>query len=440
MPWQRLGTQTVVGSGVVLEDGSILTNAHVVEYAVGIEVKRDGTSKTFPANVAWFSPTCDLALLEVEDAAFTKGAPGVAVGNMPAIGDEVVVHGYPVGGESLSTTAGVVSRIEMTLNSYSIESVLSVQIDAALNPGNSGGPVLSDGKLVGVAAAVQKDSDGIGFMVPSPVIRHFLQDIKDGTLDGLPTLGVLTQSMDSQALCISLGLDAKKGLLIDAVAYGSTAAGVLRPNDVLLEFDDHTIGSDGTVESEYGPRVDFYYLVRQHQMGDKVNVKLWRSGQEISTQLVLQQGGQRAYTSHDESRPSYRIFAGLLFQPLSYDYLIQFGDGDAPSELWYCSMNEGAATKQRRQWLLLNRVLPHEVNRGYQDWGDSIIDTVNGRVPSDLSDLNRILDSADGQYLDILLLDHTRMVLDLAAARAANPEIMENFGMVRDRYPSTDLQ
>jgi hypothetical protein len=355
---------------------------------------------------------------------------------MPEVGEQVVVHGYPMGGDALSTTAGVISRIEMTLNFYSIESVLSVQIDAALNPGNSGGPVLNNGKIVGIASSLLEEADGVGFMVPPPVIQHFLEDIEDGTLDGIPMLELSGQLLESDALRGSLGLDTEDGVLVNRVAYGSSAWGVLQPGDVLLEFDGYTIGVDGTVMSEYGTRLDYYYLVRNRQVGETVGVKLWRDGEELEREITLNRQGLRAFTSHEEPRPGYRIFAGLLFQPLSYDYLMLF-EGSTPPGLFYCASYELLATESRRRWIVLNQVLPHELTRGYQEWSDLVVDTVNGRIPLDMADLNQILDTTDDPWLRIRFLDGDSIVLDLAAARAAEAEILENFGVGSDRYPPT---
>jgi S1-C subfamily serine protease len=96
-PWRTLEVMTASGSGVLLNDRRILTNAHVVEDAVSVEVQRAGMAKPYTATVEFVGHDCDLALLSVDDEAFFKGAGGIPLGTMPGLKDAVQVHGFPVG-------------------------------------------------------------------------------------------------------------------------------------------------------------------------------------------------------------------------------------------------------------------------------------------------------------------------------------------------------
>ncbi|MGD8606679.1 MAG: serine protease, partial [Myxococcales bacterium] len=149
LPWQTLGSEPFSGSGVIIDGHRILTNAHVVEDAVGIEVKRADGSETFPAKVAFISHDADLALLSVEDARAFRGARPLEIGPTPKLLQRVDVWGFPEGGTTLSITSGIVSRIEVGDYLQSGQRLLSAQIDAAINSGNSGGPVISRGAIVG---------------------------------------------------------------------------------------------------------------------------------------------------------------------------------------------------------------------------------------------------------------------------------------------------
>ena len=106
-PWQTQGVEASGGSGVIIEGNRILTNAHVVESAVRVEVKRAGGSAQFPARVTHISHDADLALLQVDDNRFFEGARAIRVGNMPKLQQDVVVYGFPVGGHTLSITSGI---------------------------------------------------------------------------------------------------------------------------------------------------------------------------------------------------------------------------------------------------------------------------------------------------------------------------------------------
>jgi len=104
---------------------------------------------------------------------------------MPAILDDVLVFGFPEGGESISVTKGIISRIEVTRYTHSLLDMLALQIDAAINSGNSGGPIIKNGKIVGVAMQSMKDAENIGYVIPTPIIDHFLKDLDDGRHDGI---------------------------------------------------------------------------------------------------------------------------------------------------------------------------------------------------------------------------------------------------------------
>ncbi|NND46865.1 MAG: serine protease, partial [Woeseiaceae bacterium] len=153
-PWQTEGPDAAVGSGAIVmtpRGERVLTNAHVVQNQVFIEVRRYGKSRKFEAAVEGVGHVCDLALLNIKDPGFAKGAPALPIGDLPSLGDRVAALGFPIGGDRLSITEGIVSRIEMNPYVHSQRNLLAVQIDAAINAGNSGGPVVKDGEIVGIA-------------------------------------------------------------------------------------------------------------------------------------------------------------------------------------------------------------------------------------------------------------------------------------------------
>ena len=198
-PWQKFGQTSGNGSGCIISGKRILTNAHVVANQTFIQVRRAGEARKYTAELEAVAHDCDLAILRVKDDSFFSGVIPVAIGYLPEIGNQVAVYGFPKGGDKLSITEGVVSRVEHTKYTHSNANLLACQIDAAINSGNSGGPVIKGDKLVGVAVQSMSanDAENIGYMVPAPVIRHFLTDIRDGSYDGIPDLGISWQKMEN---------------------------------------------------------------------------------------------------------------------------------------------------------------------------------------------------------------------------------------------------
>ena len=154
----------------------IITNAHVVENYSLIQVRCAGSADKYVAKVLCIGHDVDLALLLVPDDSFWEGLPLVTLGSgLPRLASEVFAVGFPVGGDDVSATRGVVSRILVG----GLTDNLCVQIDAAINPGNSGGPVFdSSGKLVGVAFSGLMNANNVGYIIPLPVVHTFLQNFR----------------------------------------------------------------------------------------------------------------------------------------------------------------------------------------------------------------------------------------------------------------------
>ena len=147
---------------------------------------------------------CDLALLTVEEDEFFEGVAPVQFGPLPHLSAPVSVIGYPIGGVAISITSGVVSRTEVTNYAHGGIDLLGVQIDAAINSGNSGGPAFNaKGECVGVAFQSLKhdDAENIGYVIPPPVVKHFIHDYdKNKRYTGFPSLPFSWQRVESPAL------------------------------------------------------------------------------------------------------------------------------------------------------------------------------------------------------------------------------------------------
>ena len=192
-PWRQEGVSGASGSGFFISGGRIMTNAHVIADARQILVRRPDEANPYVATLEAVGNDCDLAVLRVADPAFARGLRPLAFGHLPRTGTRVVTYGFPLGGQDVSSTAGIVSRVESRGYVHSgADSHLVVQTDAAINPGNSGGPVIQDGRVVGVAFQGFPGFDNMGFFIPVPVVRHFLANLGDGRYDGFPDSGLST--------------------------------------------------------------------------------------------------------------------------------------------------------------------------------------------------------------------------------------------------------
>ena len=199
-PWTKQSPSDQTGSGVVIEGKRILTNAHVVNYASQVQIQANQAGDKISATVEAIAPGIDLAVLKLEDGTFFDAHPPLARAKvLPDSKDVVLTYGYPEGGNSLSITKGIISRVEFDAYNFPV-SGLRIQIDAAINPGNSGGPAVVGDKMIGLTFSRLNGADNIGYIIPNEEINLFLQDIADGHYDGKPAMYDDLQTLENPAL------------------------------------------------------------------------------------------------------------------------------------------------------------------------------------------------------------------------------------------------
>ena len=425
-PWQSHGGQMATGSGCIIAGNRILTNAHVVDDHTFIQVRRESDPKKYTATVEAVGQDYDLALLRVEDPDFFRGVAPLEFGELPNLQDAVTVFGYPMGGEQLSITAGVVSRIEVVSYAQSGRELLSIQIDAAINPGNSGGPVLKDGKIVGVAMQEIRSGQDLGYMIPVPVIRHFLDDVRRGQAEGVPALGIATHNTENESLRRYYGIpDDAGGVVVTHVAPFSSADGLLQEGDVVLELDGVPVGSDGTVPFREHERLDMSHVISSKHVGDEVAVKYLRGGTISEPKIVLKRFPDLVPSPKASAKPSYYIYGGLTFTVLSADLMNEWRDASmfgsdsmVPLPFKYRAYGPGAMNEQRRKELVvLSEVLPDAVNVGYHDHRFELITKVNGKAFGSFQEFVTLVEHNTEEY--VVFENEGKQQLILAAKDAA---------------------
>ncbi len=441
-PWRVDAQKASSGSGSIIQGNRILTNAHVVSNSILIQVLKEGDSRKYVATKEFVAHDCDLAILKVEDPGFFRGTVPVELGGLPFKRDKVAVYGFPVGGDELSITEGVVSRIEISTYSHSRRQLLNVQTDAAINPGNSGGPVFQGRRMVGVAFQGMNavTAQNTGYFVPVPIIQRFLEEVKLGRYRGVPALGVAVEGMENTSLRRYYGLrDGQPGILVTKVAYGSSAWGKIQEEDVLTSIAGYPIANDMTISFRPGERVDFDYPVNVRHVGDAIAVGLLRHKQALSVALVLKADVRLVPLPAYDQAPTYLIFDGLVFTPFNMNY--PGINKDTYSELKTVFFH-GLPTADRQQVVLLNHILPHAINKGYgPEFNLLMITRVNGHSISAMGDLPAAFKDPKGG-LQVIEFDKpkevgTTIALDAAGSAAASADILRQYNIPADR--SADL-
>ncbi|KAF8089707.1 hypothetical protein N665_0498s0009 [Sinapis alba] len=426
-----------VCSAFMIGDGKLLTNAHCVEHDTQVKVKRRGDDRKYVAKVLVRGVDCDIALLSVENEDFWKGAEPLRLGHLPRLQDSVTVVGYPLGGDTISVTKGVVSRIEVTSYAHGSSDLLGIQIDAAINPGNSGGPAFNDqGECIGVAFQVYRseETENIGYVIPTTVVSHFLTDYeRNGKYTGYPCLGVLLQKLENPALRECLKVPTNEGVLVRRVEPTSDASKVLKEGDVIVSFDDLRVGCEGTVPFRSSERIAFRYLISQKFAGDVVELGIIRVGEPKKVQVVLRPRVHLVPYHIDGGQPSYIIIAGLVFTPLS-EPLIEEECEDSIGLKLLTKARYSVARFRGEQIVLAN-----EVNIGYEDMNNQQVLKFNGTHIRNIHHLAHLIDMCkDNKYMVFEFEDNYVAVLEREASNSASLCILKDYGIPSER--SADLR
>ncbi|XP_010545055.1 PREDICTED: protease Do-like 2, chloroplastic [Tarenaya hassleriana] len=440
LPWQKQRQYTSTGSAFMIGDGKLLTNAHCVEHDTQVKVKRRGDDRKYVAKVLARGVDCDIALLSVENEEFWKGAEPLRLGHLPRLQDAVTVVGYPLGGDTISVTKGVVSRIEVTSYAHGSSDLLGIQIDAAINPGNSGGPAFNDqGECIGVAFQVYRseEAENIGYVIPTTVVSHFLTDYeKNGKYTGFPCLGVLLQKLENPVLRECLKVPSNEGVLVRRVEPTSDANNLLKEGDVIVSFDDVHVGCEGTVPFRTNERIAFRYLISQKFAGDVIELGVIRAGERMKAKVVLNPRVHLVPYHIDGGQPSYIIIAGLVFTPLS-EPLIEEECEDSIGLKLLTKARYSLAKFRGEQIVILSQVLANEVNIGYEDMNNQQVLKFNGIPIRNIHHLAHLVDTCKDKYLVFEFEDNYIAVLEREAANAASSCILRDYGIPSER--SSDL-
>jgi len=262
------------GSGFIIDaDGSILTNNHVIDHAERITVKlSDG--RGFRARVIGTDPDTDIALIKIDGQA---GLPVAPLGDSSTLrmGEWVCAIGNPLGYEH-TVTVGVVSFLGRKLFDRSLDNY--IQTDAAINFGNSGGPLINaSGEVIGINAAISSRASSIGFAVPINGATSILPQLRARGRVSRGYIGVALRDVDPDVQR-SLNLSVSRGALVEDVTEGSPGqrAG-LRAYDVIVSLDDHGVSNDDQLIREISTRTP----------GSPARIRLVRDGHEQTITLKL---------------------------------------------------------------------------------------------------------------------------------------------------------
>ena len=436
VPWLPGQMSGGSGTGWLVKKDRLMTNAHVVSNAKLLTVEKENDPKKYVATVEFIAHDCDLAQLKVEDPDFWKDTIPLALGGVPEIESSVSVYGYPIGGERMSVTKGIVSRIDFRTYAHSVmDSHLCIQIDAAINPGNSGGPVMQGGKVVGVAfQGFSGDvAQNTGYMIPTPVISHFLKDIEDGHYDRYMDLSIGTFPILNAAHRRALKLpDDSHGVVVTSVGSASVCFGKLKPGDVLLKINDLDIQSDGMVQLE-GERVQMAEVAERKYKGETVRFDVQRDGKLVTETVTFTRAWPYIHQATSYDPPKYVVFGGLLFQPMNRNLIITYQFANPRVFHYFAHFIDEELYKERDEVIILTALLPDPINTYLEEFREGIVKQVNGAAIRNMKELTAAFAKAADEYVIEFEGAGRPLVLVRSEVEAARERIRKRYNVLEEQ-------
>lgn len=390
-PWMKKNLYTGFGSGLVLPNQTILTNAHVVRDAKRILVKSSFTKKEYLADVKFIGYDCDLALLQVNDPDFSEQTTSLTfLEGIPNLGSDVLLLGFPNGNDSLSVEKGSILRFEKNRYTYSGLDYRNVlKISANIQPGNSGGPAVQNGKVVGLVFQISTLEQGIAYLISNDIIRHFLEDIADGKYDGFPNIGFTFQNGNPKSLKQAMKVPSNEtGIFVNRIYPSSTFSKVLKEKDFVTAFDGIPISNDGelTLSNKKEFIIDW---IEDKQLNSKVSITYYRAGKQNQAEVNLQKN--YALELYRDGTDDYFLQAGFVFQPITRSFFhSEDGDLDSSLQYHYSYFIQDLLYRYTTRDIVLSYAFSDPETSKYKKYKYKVVESINNRVPKDLNEFKAI--------------------------------------------------
>jgi S1-C subfamily serine protease len=449
-PWKSPDFLSIKASGFFFKDdalfpgkrGLILTNAHAVSQGQSFKVSNGREKRRYRVKVVGVCDSADFAIVQMvpKDLETYERRNGpvtpLELGDSDAlrVGDKVLGWGYPLGGERISKSEqGEISRIEVNRYAYSGDRWLMVQASLQQNRGNSGGPVLKDGKVVGMSFQGISASDRINYFIPVNLIKHLAKVLS--AQENIPRWLYIVESMFPRLKrYYGLGPD-QGGVLLDYVIPGGGPHTFgLRKGDILTEIDGHKIDDFGEIFFEpLGQRIYFGEIINRKLVGDHLSVKVIRDGveKEIQGKVApsLPRLVPRIFTG-----PNYFIFDGVAFVELTLNCIDNLGKSGVEFQERYASEYPD---KPYEKVVIISEIFPEY---GLVDIAPFLkrVEKIDGQPVLNIEQLYDTIQSLKQKGHKKAMLEikgRIRLPLDLRGASPLDAQIKDKYGILYMKSP-----
>lgn len=402
-PWQSTKMKNITGSGVIIKNKYILTAAHVVSNAKAIKIEKDNEFKKYTAKIKYISHQADLALLEIYDKSFFKNTIPLKIKSVVKPLDEIFVSGYP-DGNTITINKGLISKIKYHPYSLSNEKLLVLKTDASINKGNSGGPALNiNGDIIGIAMQKIKNSKVIAYIIPSFIIKGFLEDIKDKRLDGFHSNSNSYQYLENKTIQNYYNIK-KRGVL---VTHTDVEENQLKINDIIFKINGDSAFSNNSILTS-SPEVNFLSQFHTKQVGKSISLSVIRNNKIVNIDYKLKYSKKLIHHEFN-TKPRYFIFGGLVFTPITRNYLQSIGLKQYEINMLFYQQKRTKKLEEPVAWMQTKFL--NDINSGYTSKVE-IVNRVNNIKVKSFRHFVSLIQNSKRKYVVISFLNHQRIVLE----------------------------
>ncbi len=435
-PWKQTPITKDGGYGCAVGPYQILTTAENVMNATFIQARTYGQNEYIPATVKVVDYEYNLCLLTLDKDAMAKPLKPVEFVEKFPKGQQIETYWLSSGGH-LTNARSTLDRAEMRRSDVSFSMNLYYRVTNTSRPFGDG-EICCNGKDVVGMACWGVDSDSR--VIPSEVIKRFINHSKEDTYVGFGCVGFKISNLLDPAVRSYLKMPEKikHGVYVKDVYSLGTGSKELKDGDVILSIDGHELNPYGRYLHDEYDRLSFENLILQKKNGDNMKFEIWRGEKKQTIDVVA-----RNFKADDMlvpyymygKQPEYVVIAGFIFQKMTRDYLQMWGEGwpgKVPPHLMHYYLEQSfKPSKERRDIVVLNYVLPSEINLGYQQLSRNIVSTINNKEIRTIKD---VADTVNQESFDEYLIvefemDSPKVVILRKDINVENMKIAQMYGI-----------
>lgn len=444
-PWSKR-LRTSQKHGLVLAGREILTTAENLYDRTLVRVQKSGRGKWWTANVRWIDYHANLAVVSVPEEAFWEGLQPATLGTPTAARGNLQIVRWRQG--ILETRRAEFSQFTAGEGQLSFAPRVQLQLNSEIQGAGAGEPLVSESRVEGILAAQEGNTCTA---IPSAFVQSVLEARRGGEYNGLGYFDFVWQPAENPASLRFLKLEGEpRGVLVIQVPYTPGVDPVMKPRDVILKVDGFDIDIQGDYrDPDYGHLILENLATRGKWAGDEVKLEILRDGKvrELTYKLPKAEYKHQLVPQHVfDQDPEYLIVGGLVFQPLTQEFLRSWGPDwkrRSPFRLYYYSTRP--PTSERPSLVVLSQVLPDIYNLGYQELKFLVVDEVNGSKVTRLAELREALKHPVNGFHQFEFVQSDslrRLVLSADDQQAATRRVLARYRIPREYFlaePGSDL-